>query len=604
MSRESAKAKYTRLAGDPEVGYISPDDVMDAIDIMYDDLVSSPVVDASVAADADIDRSKIAGTALTADSMGVCNVKDYGAVGDGIADDTAAIQAAVSAAGAVGGTVLFPPLAYTKGYRTTGTITVPLYTDVTMRAPIIYDGEGGEAALVIGSTGVPNNNRTLELQVRRKNLSDWTDETDIGIQLVNIYRSRITIVQTKNFTIGTQFFGDAFGVAYNTVDLLTIYDCMVGVDLYSDDGGWVNENLFLGGNFQNASNTYSGAGDSISRYGVRIHSGDNYANNANVFQKPSFELWEPTAPAESVPVLIEYGTHNRFLDCRDEANGPTFIRTLNNSSANYASTTFTSRSGYDLDRVDDAGSRPSTVLEASRFQEVRAPRLAYAVTDIAQRAVLYNTNYYCVPGLMASTWGNTGYYPYIHTTALTALSLETAHRVGVMVDVRECRRIVLSVEAEPGYGGRTFVRCFDASGTALDPAASPYDESPMIVGNGMSATADYGKGYIDGADNNSSRAISVIHDDVATLWVGRTAYSAALKIKAFRIYTHEVNVPAVWTDFPAAANQPIALAAPTAGTYTLGQIVWNAEPASAEAVGWVCTVAGTPGTWKAFGTIA
>ena len=43
MSRESAKAKYTRLPGDPEVGYISPDDVMDAIDIMYDDLVEEPV---------------------------------------------------------------------------------------------------------------------------------------------------------------------------------------------------------------------------------------------------------------------------------------------------------------------------------------------------------------------------------------------------------------------------------------------------------------------------------------------------------------------------------------------------------------------------------
>lgn len=64
MSRESAKAKYTRLSGDPEVGYISPDDVMDAIDIMYDDMTNHPVVDADVAADADIARSKIAGTAV------------------------------------------------------------------------------------------------------------------------------------------------------------------------------------------------------------------------------------------------------------------------------------------------------------------------------------------------------------------------------------------------------------------------------------------------------------------------------------------------------------------------------------------------------------
>jgi len=47
-----------------------------------------------------------------------------------------------------------------------------------------------------------------------------------------------------------------------------------------------------------------------------------------------------------------------------------------------------------------------------------------------------------------------------------------------------------------------------------------------------------------------------------------------------------------------------ASAAPAAGTWVVGDIVWNSEPASTEAIGWVCTVAGTPGTWKAFGTIA
>lgn len=45
-------------------------------------------------------------------------------------------------------------------------------------------------------------------------------------------------------------------------------------------------------------------------------------------------------------------------------------------------------------------------------------------------------------------------------------------------------------------------------------------------------------------------------------------------------------------------------AAPGSGTYALGDIVWNSQPASAEPAGWICTVAGTPGTWAAFGTIA
>lgn len=45
-------------------------------------------------------------------------------------------------------------------------------------------------------------------------------------------------------------------------------------------------------------------------------------------------------------------------------------------------------------------------------------------------------------------------------------------------------------------------------------------------------------------------------------------------------------------------------AAPTTGTWAVGDTVWNIAPASAGYIGWVCTVAGTPGTWKGFGLIA
>ena len=44
-------------------------------------------------------------------------------------------------------------------------------------------------------------------------------------------------------------------------------------------------------------------------------------------------------------------------------------------------------------------------------------------------------------------------------------------------------------------------------------------------------------------------------------------------------------------------------AAPTAGTWDLGDIVWDRTPVAGETVGWVCTVAGAPGTWKTFGAI-
>jgi len=45
-------------------------------------------------------------------------------------------------------------------------------------------------------------------------------------------------------------------------------------------------------------------------------------------------------------------------------------------------------------------------------------------------------------------------------------------------------------------------------------------------------------------------------------------------------------------------------AAPTAGTWAVGDIVWNTAPAALTTPGWVCTTAGTPGTWKAMAVLS
>ena len=43
---------------------------------------------------------------------------------------------------------------------------------------------------------------------------------------------------------------------------------------------------------------------------------------------------------------------------------------------------------------------------------------------------------------------------------------------------------------------------------------------------------------------------------------------------------------------------------PVSGTWRRGDIVWNSMPSSGGAPGWSCTVAGTPGTWKAMANLA
>ena len=51
-------------------------------------------------------------------------------------------------------------------------------------------------------------------------------------------------------------------------------------------------------------------------------------------------------------------------------------------------------------------------------------------------------------------------------------------------------------------------------------------------------------------------------------------------------------------------NWHSATAAPVAGTWAVGDITWNATPTAGGTIGWVCTTAGSPGTWKTFGSIA
>lgn len=70
-----------------------------------------------------------------------------------------------------------------------------------------------------------------------------------------------------------------------------------------------------------------------------------------------------------------------------------------------------------------------------------------------------------------------------------------------------------------------------------------------------------------------------------------------------------VNSTSVTNEFDGYVNQAktreaTRSAAPTTGAWIVGDVVWNTAPAASGNIGWVCTTAGSPGTWKTFGTIA
>jgi hypothetical protein len=65
-----------------------------------------------------------------------------------------------------------------------------------------------------------------------------------------------------------------------------------------------------------------------------------------------------------------------------------------------------------------------------------------------------------------------------------------------------------------------------------------------------------------------------------------------------------LNVPRLFLGAGAnARNIDYGSEAPTRGYHAAGELVYNIAPAAGGKVGWVCTAAGTPGTWKGFGEI-
>ena len=65
-----------------------------------------------------------------------------------------------------------------------------------------------------------------------------------------------------------------------------------------------------------------------------------------------------------------------------------------------------------------------------------------------------------------------------------------------------------------------------------------------------------------------------------------------------------LNVPRLFLGAAAnARNIDYGSQAPTSGDHSAGEVVFNIAPTAGGKVGWVCTAAGKPGTWKAFGEI-
>jgi hypothetical protein len=200
----------------------------------------------------------------TLDMIGLGHrVEAYGAVGDGVVDDTAAIQACINAAGP-SDTVIFRP---DRTYRTTAPLvaTQPGQTRqegqtwIMYGATILVDHPG--AGIVLGENRAGQRLRRWQGfggRVTRTGAQNWTDGPgEIGVLMWNP-----NYCSWQNFVIDGFYTGlklvaaNASGACYNTFQPQTLEQNRTAIMLWCESGGWCSENTFYG----NGSMSCAGVG--------------------------------------------------------------------------------------------------------------------------------------------------------------------------------------------------------------------------------------------------------------------------------------------------------------------------------------------------------
>ena len=249
---------------------------------------------------------------ITADELPYINVKDYGAVGNGVANDTAAIQAAIAALTA-GGTLVIPigtylvsyPLDFGNKYgvRVMGSGRPGDDPAVAGSATVIkYSGTGGAIRWAIDEvTSLFSGITISDLAIH----NNGATSSPCGIHLGNASNALIERVSIDGFSTGSGIvITGASGSQYNTINDVIITDCQIGIDCVDSNGlriigGFLEDDpvtppassvgirtgansdsvIIIGTVVQGFSTLFELSGDSANCIGVRGEGWETYAYN-------------------------------------------------------------------------------------------------------------------------------------------------------------------------------------------------------------------------------------------------------------------------------------------------------------------------------------
>ena len=507
------------------------------------------------------------------------NVKDFGAVGDGITDDTAAIQAAfVVIYNSYGGTIYFPPGTYLVS-STVGTANAPFtirvlaYGATLKRAPTTdpynmfvpssnwtieglsllgYVQSGTDSGNVVPQSGygfrmdISQKNVTfIQCNVDNISFDGWfISGTTQDIYLQNCtgslsqecYRNTVTVGPTgatanvQNVIISGGKFGPAKG--------------RPAIDLEPDSGGVLGY-VFIGNgvhvtggidviagpiqNVQIDGVVFDGPGSTfLTNFTQKLQLANLSFINGAYFRSTGVDQGPSGSSVSFVDSAdIEIGSISGLSSYGDAYIGPNVIQGSNNTFANWSYFANPGVSGTIAITPNMGGVGPTKALLIDAFN--------YAA-EFVQLVEVTSGNYYTFGAYMVNETGNSS--------------------------------IVLT-EKDVGGNPITF-RTFRGN-------------------------------------SETGRVIAILKVDPATTHIeinfGSHTTSGANKAYFGAMFLRR-GVVNDWVPSQRETFGPTWEAAPTTGTWAQGDVVIDNTPSSGGNIGWVCTTAGTPGTWKTFGTIS
>ncbi len=549
----------------------------------------------------------------------VYNVKAYGAVGDGVANDHVAIQAALTAAGAAEGGVVFVP----AGTYLVG-VAVNIPSNVTLT------GTGMMSVLKAAASMTANNIVVLQgvTDVTLSNLK--LEHNGTGSQVGAItYTGAGNTIAVRHTVSGchiTNTSNNAFRVASPVKDFKFagnyIYSCVSGISCQPTVTG--SRGIDISHNHIRDI-TGTGAvciqvyGPAASRYAdVRIS--NNYLEPGGSTSIPI----EPTGIDGCVVSgnVIEAST-------RGVSSGTcTELIIANNIMRDQT-----------LYAVETQNSHCVTIANNIAYS---CASLVHETGSIASTDLSITGNLHVGTGLSAPITGNhavkifQGTGVYIANNAFRGLEhIEQAIRLGVGLAVNNATVKDNHLLVDTANSGPMFINMSFGTDQLVEDNKVKITRDLVVADDNKRVISVTQGGNVTGAvvRNNEvvfagtiAAATSLVAIGTAFAGAGTLPRSAFIGNRAIngpigfrcdstsadmlfqdnegRSCTTEVSAINTAVILRRTKREYEATATPTAGTWQVGDRVWNSTPAAAGIPGWVCTTAGTPGTWKAMANLA